>query len=152
MKTKLALVLLLVFAIALPASTQDVVVDYDHSIDFTQYHTFAWATGAYPVRDAQWNQRLALYIDQELTARGVARILPEKNFDLFVSYNMNVVLDPNGNGEIVKVGVRVWDPRLNNRVVWSAVANDQYSKDDAQNAAAVQRLIQTMFQQYPTGN
>ncbi len=150
MKTKLALLFLLLFAVALPACAQDVLVDYDHSIDFTQYRTFAWATGPYPVQDQVWSERLAIYVETELLSQGVSRILPEKNFDLFVSYNMNVVVDANQQ-QIVKVTVRVADAR-NNVVVWRAAASDKYVDDDQQNIQTVRSLVQLMFQQWPTGN
>ena len=147
MKTRITLAFLLLFALALPASTQDVLVDYDHTVDFSTYHTYAWTTVAYPVQDQQWNQRLALAVNAELTARGVARVLPEKNFDVFVGYNMKVFSDPN-LGQLVKVTVKIVDAR-NNNVVWSAAANDKYTDDEQQNIQTVRALIKAMFAQYP---
>ena len=150
MKPRIVFALLLLLVLALPASTQEVLVDYDHSVDFTRYHTYAWATGVYPVQDQQWNQRLALYINAELAAKGVARILPEKNFDLFVSYNLNVVLGPDQQ-QIMKITVRIADAR-NNQVVWRAAANDKYSGDEQQNIQTARALVQAMFAQFPNGD
>src|SRR5271155_4878974 len=67
MKIKMIfLVALLVFvgSVAL-ASVQ---TDYDHAIDFNQYHTYSW--GHVQTKDSLWADRVRQGVDQQLQGKG----------------------------------------------------------------------------------
>ncbi len=51
--------LLLFVCIPLRAAAQTAEVDWVHGTDFTQFHTFTWATAAYPIQDPDANMRMA---------------------------------------------------------------------------------------------
>ena len=60
----LAALVTLVTSVAL-ASVQ---TDYDHAVDFSQYHTYAW--GQVKTKDSLWADRIRQDVDQQLQAKG----------------------------------------------------------------------------------
>ena len=65
---------------------QQVSVDFDRSADFSKFRTFAWATGT-PVADALNHKRIVLAIEQQLTAKGLAKVAMQTQPDLIVAYH-----------------------------------------------------------------
>jgi hypothetical protein len=64
----LALVTLATVFFAIPAFPQKVVTDYDHSADFTRYHTYSW--GHIHASDPLFEQRMREAIDHALQSKG----------------------------------------------------------------------------------
>ena len=67
MKNKL---LILGSIVTLIASTAlaSIQTDYDHAIDFSQYHTYSW--GQIQTKDSLWADRIRQSVDQQLQAKG----------------------------------------------------------------------------------
>ena len=65
---------------------QQVSVDFDRSADFSKFKTFAWTTGT-PVADALNHKRIVLAIEEQLTAKGLAKIAMQTQPDLAVAYH-----------------------------------------------------------------
>lgn len=85
---KLATVMLVLVAVAVPAAAQKVYVDYDRNADFSTYRSFAWAET--PPTSLEANFPLAHSfiknsIELELTGAGLIEDLDDP--DLYVTYH-----------------------------------------------------------------
>lgn len=65
---KKALVLLAVLTVVVSAAFASVQTDYDHAINFSQYHTYSWST--VKAKDNLWADRIRQDVDQQLQAKG----------------------------------------------------------------------------------
>jgi|GEM_PF-6505639 len=130
------------------ACAQTVKVDSVHGTDFSQFHTFTWATSHYPINDPNANVGMANAIQSELSNKGVQFVDATSKFDVFVTYNAKTTQDPkNTSKQILTLSVRIFAG--NNTVVWSAAGSVPWVKDKAQNGQNARALITSMFEQYP---
>lgn len=142
-------VLVLCLLVAAVAAAQTAEVDWVHGTDFSRFHTFTWATGAYPIQDPQPSLGMALAVQEELGAKGVQYVGPQEKFDLFVTYNAVVNPDPQDSSrQIITVKVRIFDARNNTRI-WLAGGYVALVSDRAENRRNVRALLAEMFRQYP---
>lgn len=171
----------LVLAVALCAfaQAQKINVQYDKSLDFSQFKTFSWAH-----HDAPNNPRLALAIagavEEELTKRGLKRV--DENPDLYIkmygavdtdmsvayidpvygsmpgipSFDMSYTMwgygMPGGTTSVtVHKGELVVDLIGVNqkRLVWRGVAKEKLHKEKEKVVKQVNTAVDKMFQQYP---
>jgi hypothetical protein len=65
---KRMLSLVAMFAFIVTVAFASVQTDYDHSIDFSQYHTYGW--GQVQAKDSLWADRVKQGVDQQLQAKG----------------------------------------------------------------------------------
>jgi Domain of unknown function (DUF4136) len=65
---RLFLAVILIAFVSLPTSAQKVQTDYDHSVGFTQYHTYSW--GQVHSTDPLFEQRIRDAVDHDLQAKG----------------------------------------------------------------------------------
>jgi hypothetical protein len=49
-----------------------VVVDYDHSVSFSKFHTYSWV--GVTVQEALWNDRVMKAVDTQLAAKGWTKV------------------------------------------------------------------------------
>ena len=130
-------------------AAQTVDVDWVRGTYFSRFHTFTWATGAYPIQDPDASLGMGLAVQNELEAKGVQYVGPQEKFDCFVTYNVKVNPDPQDSSRtIVTVKLSLFDAR-NNSSVWRAGGYFTAGKDKAENRRAVRALLAQMFQQYP---
>lgn len=142
-------VLLLCLVVSGAVHAQTAEVDWVHGTDFSRFHTFTWATAAYPIQDPDASLGMAFAVDEELGAKGVTFVDPQQKFDVFVTYNAQIKPDPmDMSKKSVTVQVRIFDSR-NNTVIWRAGGNVALGADKAQNRRNVRALLAAMFQQYP---
>jgi hypothetical protein len=59
---------LLATFLSLPALAQKVETDYDHAVNFSQYHTYSW--GRVHASDPFFEQRVREAVDHDLQAKG----------------------------------------------------------------------------------
>ena len=71
------------------AGAQQVSYDYNRSVDFTRFRTYAWAAAA-PTGDAITDQRIVAAIDSQLAASGLLRAQPGADPDLTVSTSAGI--------------------------------------------------------------
>jgi hypothetical protein len=71
--------LLLLAGVAAPS------VDYDRDVDFSRYHTWAWASGVTRAMDATTDNRIREAIENGLAAHGLSRA--DKDATLLVVYH-----------------------------------------------------------------
>jgi hypothetical protein len=58
----------MLFVVAAAAILAAVQTDYDHSVDFSVYHTYSW--GKVQTKDTLWSDRIKQNVDQQLQAKG----------------------------------------------------------------------------------
>ena len=88
--TRKAAIALLFVLIATPALAQKVYVDYDNTVDFSNYKTFAWAeTEETSVKDSDpmMHDRIVKAIEKQLISGGLEMV--DKDPDLYVTYHTN---------------------------------------------------------------
>jgi uncharacterized protein DUF4136 len=142
-------VLLLCLLVPAALTAQTVDVDWVHGTDFSRFHTFTWATGAYPIQDPDASLGMALAVQNELEAKGVQYVGPQEKFDAFVTYNVKTNPDPQDSSRtIVTVKLSIFDAR-NNSSVWRAGGYFTATSDKAENRRNVRALLAEMFRQYP---
>jgi hypothetical protein len=139
--------LCLLLPAALAAQTSD--VDWVRGTDFSGFHTFTWATGAYPIQDPDANLSMANAVLDQLQSKGVQYVEPQQKFDLFVTYNAKLSPDPQDSSRrLITLAVRIFDSR-NNNVIWRAGGSVALGSDNDANRSKVRDLLATMFEKYP---
>ena len=142
-------ILLLCLLVPVLVAAQTVDVDWVHGTDFSRFHTFTWATGAYPIQDPDASLGMAAAVQNELEGKGVQYVGAQEKFDCFVTYNVKINPDPQDSSRtIVTVKLSIFDSR-NNTAVWRAGGYFTAVSDKAQNRSNVRALLDAMFQQYP---
>lgn len=143
-------VVFLFLSFGLTATAQDVQTDWVRGTDFTRYHAFTWATGAYPIQDGESALKMAYAVQSELLEKGIRYVGPNDKFDCFVTYNLVINPDPQKPGSsIITVQLRLFDAG-NNTVVWRAGGFVPVVPNNLpQNRAHVKELIAKMFAKFP---
>lgn len=160
---------------ACPAFGQKVDVNFDKSVDFSQYKTYFWVKGM-PARNPIINQMITDAVDQQLSARGLTKT--DAGGDIQIMFMAAADLDlqitgltwsnaSNPMGALTQVGppmnvrkgtlvVDITD-RKTERYVWRAVAKETLTRapsgDMAKDAQSVEKLVkkavEKMFSKYP---
>lgn len=68
------------------AAAQSVNYDYDRSVNFTTFKTYAWVRGT-ELTDELNHQRVVRAIDAQLVAKGLTRVEGERGADVLVAYH-----------------------------------------------------------------
>jgi Domain of unknown function (DUF4136) len=131
------------------AGAQTTEIDWAHGTDFSRFHTFSWATGAYPIQDPDASLGFARAVRDELQQRNVSYVEPNGKFDLFVTYTARISPDPQTSSRnLITVKVLIFDSR-NNNVIWRSGGYVALVQDKQQNRDNVRALLDEMFQKYP---
>jgi hypothetical protein len=172
----IALGILLAAAFALAGKIEG---DYDRSVDFSSYKTYAWGNNLEPQRIAA---KLVITgaIEQELERRGLQQSDVE-HADIIIRYqaatdtdmNFNVTVDPTyaAVGGIPLNGATVWDPGFavassgrylkkgtliidvfdvqHHKLVWSVTARDTINEHTDKAIKQVSKIVSAMFDRYP---
>lgn len=142
-------VLLLCLLIPVVVAAQTTEVDWVHGTDFSQFHTYTWATGPNAIQDPDASMGMARAVQDELEAKDVQFVEPEQKFDVFVTYNARINPDPQDmSRKLITVNLRIFDSRTNT-VIWSAGGYVALVNDKEKNRSNVRALLAAMFQQYP---
>ena len=142
-----ALLLCLLIPVVVAAQTTE--VDWVHGTDFSRFHTYTWATAAYPIQDPDASLGMARAVHDELEAKGVQFVDPQQKFDVFVTYNVIINPDPQDTSrKLITVKLRIFDSR-NNTAIWRAGGYVAVVNDKMQNRRNVRALLAAMFQKYP---
>lgn len=146
---RLAVPLLLCVFASLVAVAQTTDVDWVRGTDFSRFHTFTWATGAYPIVDPDASLGMALAVQSQLEQKGVKYVDPQQRFDLFVTYNAQINPDvQDSSRKTVTLQVRIFDSR-NNTVIWRSGGFLPLTNDKQQNRSKLRELLARMFDKYP---
>ena len=167
MKTKIVLCAILVCVISTMAVAQQVSVNYDHNVNFAQYHTYAW--GSNDTNRIQ-NSILAQVAQQDINAamqgKGLQMVQESQNPDIILTasggmkqqtsysaWGMRGIgggmggITPEQNVEATLV-VSLYDAKQQS-LVWRGIGQDTLSNKGNKNQEAVQKAITKMFKQWP---
>ncbi len=154
------------------ALAQSVTYDYDRAASFSSYKTYAWTRGT-ELREEFNHDRIVRAIDGALVAKGLARVEPSANPDVFVAYhaslaeNMEIVRSTHGWGPFglggdrwgaarvrpVLVGTLVIDisDARKGAVVWRSQASSDIRPTDPPDSRdrKIAKAMKKMFKNYP---
>ena len=163
--------LLLVFFAVNLATAQKITTDYDHSANFSNYHTYAWTDGT-RVKDDLMDQRIRDNVDQQLAAKGLQKVSDPEKADVLVAYDAAVgqqaQLNTMGMGgwgygwgpmggmttttvDYIPVGalnVKLGDNKTH-RIVWRGTASGTIKDKPEKIAEQIQKSVAKMFKKYP---
>lgn len=162
-------VVLLALASCVSASAQKVETDYDHSIDFAQFHTYSW--GHVHSTDPFVESRIREDVDHILQARGWQEVPSGGDVTLTAiavrrhQAEYETFYDGLGPGwrwhgwagittatvDTIPVGTLVVDvyETANHHLVWRGLAHDTLSTNPDKNAKKLQTAIDKMFSKFP---
>jgi len=153
------------------AIAADTKTDYDHSVDFRKFHTFAWRTakpdGNGVVNNSLVMSRIQEAIGEQLTSKGLTQAT--NNPDLYVvahvgTKNMQDIdywptgwrhwrwMGPHVTVQRYVEGTVIVDlvEAKSNRLVWHAVTTDTGDDLlDVQSAKKVDKMVVDSFKHYP---
>lgn len=169
MNKRLKSVLILGLLGALAALAREVVVDYDHSADFTNYKTYSWIR--VKVGDPLWVERVTRTIDAQLVAKGWTKVDAggDTGITAFGSTREEPTLttfyDDLGGGwfwrgfggiatttvQETPVGTLVVDifdkPKM--RLIWRGLAQDALSGKPDKDEKKLEKIVTDMFRHFP---
>ena len=167
MKTKYALCAMLACLASVVALGQTVSVNYNKSQDFSQYHTYVWASNnANQIQNSILAQQAKSDVDSALQAKGLQLVQESQNPDLIIlasgglqqqtsyqAWGMRGIgggmggITPQQNvvGTLI---VDVYDAK-NKNLLWRGLAQNTLSSNGGKNSQMVTKAVQKMFKQYP---
>jgi hypothetical protein len=168
MKKKLVCLTFVLLCLASTAVlAQQVSVNYNHSANFAQYHTYAWGSNN---KNAIQNSILAQVAQQDIesamASKGLQKVPESQNPDLVLtasggereqtSYNawgMRSIgggmggISPQQNYETTMV-VSLYDSKQK-ELVWRGIAENTLSNNGNKNQKNVEKAVEKMFKQWP---
>ena len=158
---------LVAFMLTAPVFANSVVVDYDHSENFTQVKTYSWSKVS--TANSLWDKRVEDSIDRELTAKGwtkvpsggdVQLVAVEKTsvhqeldtyYDGFGGRRFGRMGESTTSVDSYKVGtlvVSMLDGR-SNQLVWRASTSSDLSGNPSKDTKNLNKDVDKMFKQFP---
>ncbi len=152
---------------------QKVTNDWDKSIDYSKYKTYAWVKGT-PAKNQMNDERIVRAIEGQLAAKGLQKVDSGANPDLVVAYHVAVgeqaQLNTMGYGggwrygyggggmsttTVTKIltGQMVVDlgDVKEKKLIWRGTANDTVSGKDTPEKVEklINKAVEKMFKKYP---
>jgi hypothetical protein len=160
---------LVVVLFSIPALAQKVETDYDHSVNFSQYHTYSW--GNVRSTDSFFEQRIRDAVDHELQAKGWQLVPAGGDVTLTaVAIKRNqaeytTFYDGLGGGwrwhgwggmatttvENIPVGTLVVDiyDTSTKQLIWRGLAHDQLTNKPDKDTKKLERAVDKLFDRFP---
>jgi Domain of unknown function (DUF4136) len=167
MKRNFALCAMLLSFASVMAFGQQVSVNYNHSQDFTQFHTYAWENNnPNQVANSILAQAALSDIDTALQGKGLSMVDMTANPDLILLVSGGLQQQTSysawgmrgfggGMGGITPqqnvVGTLVVDlyDAKNKQLVWRGLGQNTLSSNGSKNQQTVDNAVKKMFKQYP---
>ncbi|HEV2116455.1 MAG TPA: DUF4136 domain-containing protein [Terriglobales bacterium] len=166
MKSKV-LVLSGLLLIASPIFAQQVSVNYNHGVNFSQFHTYAWASNnANQIRNSILAQVAQQDINSAMQAKGLQMVGETQNPDLLLTasggeqvqtswnaWGMRGIgggmggITPEQNLEATMV-VSLYNPK-SQELVWRGIAQNTLNKNGNKNQKMVEKAVEKMFKHWP---
>ena len=157
---------------SIPASGQKVETDYDHSVNFSQYHTYSW--GHVHATDPLFESRIREAVDRALQAKGwqlvptggdatLTAVAVQKNQTEYTTF-----YDGLGGGwrwrgwgggmgmatttvDKIPVGTLVIDvyDSSSKILIWRGMASDQLSEKPEKDTKKLDKAVDKMFAKFP---
>lgn len=164
-------VLIVMCLMSMTALAQSVYVDYNHSLDFSQFHTYAWGQQPNPnqINNPFLAQEAQSQINAQLQGKGLQMVQESQDPDLIVvasgatktqtSYNMwgtggwrwgggmgSITPDTSLVGTLV---VDLYDTK-GKQLAWRGTAQGTLNEGNSQkNRQLVDKAVNKLFQKYP---
>jgi hypothetical protein len=167
MKIKFALCAMLACMASAVALGQTVSVNYNKSQDFSQYHTYTWASNnANQIQNSILAQQAQSDINTAMQGKGLQMVQESQNPDLILlasggmqqqtSYSAwgmrgigggmgGITPQQNVIGTLI---VDLYDAK-NKSLLWRGIAQNTLSTNGSKNSQMVTKAVQKMFKQYP---
>lgn len=164
---KQLLSLLVMTMVPMAVLAQQVSVNYNHSQDFSQYHTYAWGSNnTNQVQNSILAQVAQQDINSQLQSKGLQMVQENQNPDLIVlasgglkqqtSYSAwgmrgfgggmgSITPEQSVEGTLI---VDLHDVK-NQTLIWRGIAQDTLNNNGDKNQQILNKAIQKMFQKYP---
>jgi hypothetical protein len=167
MKTKFALCAMVVCLTSTIAFGQQVSVNYNHSQNFSQFHTYAWgADNANQVKNSILAQVAQQDIEAAMQAKGFQKVQQSASPDIiltasggmkqqtsYTAWGMRGIgggmggISPQQNVEGTLI-VDLYEAK-NQSLLWRGIAEDTLSNNGNKNQDMVSKAITKMFKQWP---
>jgi Domain of unknown function (DUF4136) len=152
---------------AVPLVAQQVSVNYNHGVNFSQFHTYAWgAENTNKIQNSILAQVAQQDINNAMQSKGLQMVQENQNPDLILtanggmreqtSYNawgMRGIgggfggITPQQNVDATMV-VSLYNPKTQ-ELVWRGVAENTLNNNGNKNQEMVNKAVQKMFKQWP---
>jgi Domain of unknown function (DUF4136) len=156
---------------SLSALAANIVTDYDHSADFSQYKTYSWLK--VQAGDSLWADRIQQDVDAQLAAKGWTKV--QSNGDATVAafqstqdhQTLQTFYDGFGGGwrwrgggglgmstttaDVTKVGTLVVDifQAQSKKLLWRSKESDALTGNPGKNAEKLSKDLANMFKHFP---
>jgi len=167
MKATALTVCALCLLLAVPAVAQQVSVNYNHGVSFSQFHTYAWGgNNQNAIQNSILAQVAQQDIDSAMASKGLQKVQESQNPDLILtasggereqtSYNAWGMrgwgggmgsITPQQN-VVATMIVSLYNAKAQ-ELVWRGVAQDTLNNNGNKNQEIVQKAVQKMFKQWP---
>jgi len=146
---------------------QQVSVNYNHDVDFSQFHTYAWGSNnANAIKDSILAQVAQQDINAAMQSKGLTLVQENQNPDLLLTANGGMREQTSWNawgmrgwgggmGSITPeqnvVGTMIVDlfNAKSQELVWRGIAENTLNNKGNKNQEMVQKAIDKMFKQWP---
>jgi hypothetical protein len=167
MKATALAVLALCLVLAAPVWAQQVSVNYNHGVNFSQFHTYAWGNeNTNKIQNSILAQVAQQDINNAMQSKGLQMVQENQNPDLILTTNGGMKeqtsynawgmrgigggmggITPQQNVEGTMV-VSLYNPKTQ-ELVWRGIAENTLNNNGNKNQEMVQKAIQKMFKQWP---
>jgi hypothetical protein len=167
MRTRFALCAILLSIASTMAVAQQVSVNYNHSQDFTQFHTYAWENNnPNQIANSILAQAALSDIDTALQGKGLSKVDMSANPDLILLLSGGLQQQTSysawgmrgfGGGMggitpqqnvVATMVVDLYDAK-NKQLVWRGIGQNTLSNNGNKNQQTVDNAVKKMFKQYP---
>src|SRR5271170_7801092 len=167
MRMKITLCAMLIYIASTMAVAQQVSVNYNHSQDFTQFHTYAWENNnPNQIANSILAQAALSDIDTALQGKGLSKVDMSANPDLILlvsgglqqqtSYSAwgmrgfgggmgGITPEQNVEGTMI---VSLYDTKQKT-LIWRGIGQNTLSNNGNKNQQTVEKAVQKMFKQWP---
>ena len=167
MKATVLTVLALCLILVAPVWAQQVSVNYNHGVNFSQFHTYAWGTeNTNRIQNSILAQVAQQDINNAMQSKGLQMVQENQNPDLILtanggmreqtSYNawgMRGIgggfggISPQQNVDASMI-VSLYNPKTQ-ELVWRGIAENTLNNNGNKNQEMVNKAVQKMFKQWP---
>ena len=167
MRTKFALLAILVSLAVSTAVAQQVSVNYNHQASFSQYHTYAWGSNdKNQIRNSILAQVAQQDINTAMQGKGLQMVQESQSPDLILvatggereqtsysAWGMRGIgggmggISPEQSVEATMI-VNLYDAKAQS-LIWRGIAQNTLNNNGNKNQEMVQKAVEKMFKQWP---
>ena len=150
-----------------PLTAQQVSVNYNHSVSFAQFHTYAWASNnTNAIQNSILAQAAQQDIENAMAQKGFQKVDESQSPDLILTasggeraqtswnaWGMRGIgggmgsITPQQNIDATMV-VSLYNPKAQ-ELIWRGIAENTLSNNGNKNQQMVEKAVQKMFKQWP---